>query len=242
MHLILLCLWLLPLCVQALVENFPHLILLSHLPFFCLPPWPSSFFHSTHPPRQITTSTTSNTRKTCKLLSPAQPLSWIPEPQACATVNRISSPGCPSCASHPTNPPRIHHLPLHTAPFSVLAVLTSGTSVPPLTQARALGVIHPETHHPLPASPLLLRSPHLDQSVQTLKSTLGFNSFFTQLLFSAPPSSHPNHSLQHAQSDPSKRTTYLGFPGGAVVENLPADAGDTGSSPGLGRSHMPRSN
>ena len=32
-----------------------------------------------------------------------------------------------------------------------------------------------------------------------------------------------------------------GFPGGAVVENLPANAGDTGSSPGLGRSHMPRS-
>ena len=35
---------------------------------------------------------------------------------------------------------------------------------------------------------------------------------------------------------------YRGFPGGAVVENLPANAGDTGSSPGLGRSHMPRSN
>ena len=33
-----------------------------------------------------------------------------------------------------------------------------------------------------------------------------------------------------------------GFPGGAVVENLSANAGDTGSSPGLGRSHMPRSN
>ena len=33
-----------------------------------------------------------------------------------------------------------------------------------------------------------------------------------------------------------------GFPGGAVVENLPANAGDTGSSPGLGGSHMPRSN
>ena len=30
----------------------------------------------------------------------------------------------------------------------------------------------------------------------------------------------------------------LGFPGGTVVENLPAYAGDTGSSPGLGRSHM----
>ena len=33
-----------------------------------------------------------------------------------------------------------------------------------------------------------------------------------------------------------------GFPGGAVVESLPANAGDTGSSPGLGRSHKPRSN
>ena len=32
------------------------------------------------------------------------------------------------------------------------------------------------------------------------------------------------------------------FPGGAVVENLPANAGNMGSSPGLGRSHMPRSN
>ena len=32
------------------------------------------------------------------------------------------------------------------------------------------------------------------------------------------------------------------FPGGTVVKNLPANAGDTGSSPGLGRSHMLRSN
>ena len=32
-----------------------------------------------------------------------------------------------------------------------------------------------------------------------------------------------------------------GFPGGAVVESLPASAGDTGSSPGLGGSRMPRS-
>ena len=34
----------------------------------------------------------------------------------------------------------------------------------------------------------------------------------------------------------------LGFPGGAVVKNPPSSAGDTGSSPGQGRSHMPRSN
>ena len=33
-----------------------------------------------------------------------------------------------------------------------------------------------------------------------------------------------------------------GLPGGAVVESLPANAGDTGSSPGLGRSRVPRSN
>ena len=32
------------------------------------------------------------------------------------------------------------------------------------------------------------------------------------------------------------------FPGGAVVGNPPANAGDMGSSPGPGRSHMPRSN
>ena len=32
------------------------------------------------------------------------------------------------------------------------------------------------------------------------------------------------------------------FPGGSVVKNPPANAGDTGSSPGPGRSHMPRSN
>ena len=32
-----------------------------------------------------------------------------------------------------------------------------------------------------------------------------------------------------------------GFPGGTVVKNPPANAGDS-SSPGPGRSHMPRSN
>ena len=33
-----------------------------------------------------------------------------------------------------------------------------------------------------------------------------------------------------------------GFPGGAVVKNPPANAGDMGLSPGPGSSHMPRSN
>ena len=44
---------------------------------------------------------------------------------------------------------------------------------------------------------------------------------------------HSDH-VKHLKS-------FWGFPGGAVVENPPANAGDTGSSPGLGRSHMPQS-
>ena len=39
-----------------------------------------------------------------------------------------------------------------------------------------------------------------------------------------------------------KSTNNRDFPGGIVVKNPPANAGDTGSSPGPGRSHMPRSN
>ena len=35
---------------------------------------------------------------------------------------------------------------------------------------------------------------------------------------------------------------HVGFPGGAVVKSLPANAGDTGLSPGPGRSHMLQSN
>ena len=35
---------------------------------------------------------------------------------------------------------------------------------------------------------------------------------------------------------------FRDFPGGAVVKNPPADAGDTGSIPDPGRSHKPRSN
>ena len=33
-----------------------------------------------------------------------------------------------------------------------------------------------------------------------------------------------------------------GFPGGSVVKKLPANAGNRGSIPGPGRSHMPWSN
>ena len=39
-----------------------------------------------------------------------------------------------------------------------------------------------------------------------------------------------------------KKVNCRGFPGGSVVESLPANTGDTGLSSGLGGSHMPRSN
>ena len=39
-----------------------------------------------------------------------------------------------------------------------------------------------------------------------------------------------------------KLCVFGDFPGGAVVKNPPANAGDTGSSPGPGRSHMLQSN
>ena len=39
-----------------------------------------------------------------------------------------------------------------------------------------------------------------------------------------------------------KKRKERDFPGGAVVKNPPANAGDTGWSPGPGRAHMPQSN
>ena len=48
--------------------------------------------------------------------------------------------------------------------------------------------------------------------------------------------------LHDSNYEVPKKIKLMGFPGGAVVEDLPANAVDTGSSPGLGRSHMPRSN
>ena len=38
------------------------------------------------------------------------------------------------------------------------------------------------------------------------------------------------------------KTSYRDFPGGTVVNNPPANAGDTGLMPGPGRCHMPLSN
>ena len=42
------------------------------------------------------------------------------------------------------------------------------------------------------------------------------------------------HAMWHG-----KKTNCRGFPGGSVDKNLPANAGDRGSIPDPGRSHMP---
>ena len=51
----------------------------------------------------------------------------------------------------------------------------------------------------------------------------------------------PLHEPHHLELN-SKTILHWDFPGGAVVKNPPANAGDTGSSPGPWRSHMPWSN
>ena len=48
--------------------------------------------------------------------------------------------------------------------------------------------------------------------------------------------------LDRERDSQAFKINMLDFPGGAVVGNPPANAGDTGSSPGPGRSHMPWSN
>ena len=65
-------------------------------------------------------------------------------------------------------------------------------------------------------------------SAITLNNLCGFTQSFKVFVFIPQ-----NYVLKMLRGD---------FPGGAVVENPPADAGDMGSSPGPGRCHMPRSN
>ena len=45
-----------------------------------------------------------------------------------------------------------------------------------------------------------------------------------------------------AEESANLKRNQQGFPGGPVVKNPPANAGDTGSIPGLGRSHVLKDN
>ena len=61
-------------------------------------------------------------------------------------------------------------------------------------------------------------------------------------VFNLMQSDYLGHILLLITGTLSFKMRCEGVPGGAVVENLPANAGDMGSSPDLGKSHMPRSN
>ena len=50
------------------------------------------------------------------------------------------------------------------------------------------------------------------------------------------------HARDYNGRAPDLNIGIRGFPGGAVVKNPPASAGDMGLSPGPGRSYTPRSN
>uniref|UniRef100_A0A8C0DYI1 Regulatory factor X-associated protein RFXANK-binding domain-containing protein n=1 Tax=Balaenoptera musculus TaxID=9771 RepID=A0A8C0DYI1_BALMU len=83
-----------------------------------------------------------------------------------------------------------------------------------------------------PARPTLLEQVLNQNRLLTKKSR-------SVQMYLIPPMSGQNYFfilISFSKRDPG------GFPGSAVVENLPANAGAMGSSPGLGRSHMPRSN
>ena len=72
-----------------------------------------------------------------------------------------------------------------------------------------------------PTAPVYPHLPEYSRSTNSL----------SELLF------HSEEAIKQFKIKPS-----LGFLGGTVVKNPPANAGDTGSSPGLGRSHMLQSN
>ena len=47
---------------------------------------------------------------------------------------------------------------------------------------------------------------------------------------------------RHYEFTDIKSDEHVDFPGGPVVKNLSANAGDTGSTPGPGRFHVPQGN
>ena len=84
------------------------------------------------------------------------------------------------------------------------------------------------------------------QTPESLKATSAGsrpNLYAAALISGCTPflNTRSREKKKRAEKMPLKNAD-AGFPGGAVVENLPANAGDTGSSPGLGGSHMPQSN
>ena len=68
-----------------------------------------------------------------------------------------------------------------------------------------------------------------------------FHSSFEEFFNSFPLSAQYHAFSQMTCNFFQLKSSCGGFPGGTVVESLPANSGDTGSSPGLGGFHMLRS-
>ena len=67
-----------------------------------------------------------------------------------------------------------------------------------------------------------------------------WQNFFLNMVQDLSPAKAALEGRKEAKN--TSKTLPWGFPSGAVVKSPPANAGDTGSSPGPGRSHMPQSN
>ena len=65
--------------------------------------------------------------------------------------------------------------------------------------------------------------------------------FFTTEPPGKPKKQHFKTKTCKAIENKQIQEKIWGFPDGSVVKNLPANAGDMGSIPGPGRSHMPQS-
>ena len=86
--------------------------------------------------------------------------------------------------------------------------------------------------------PGLIQTGKFSQIIQSDKIHLFLKCTYSSMSF-AMSNCHHIQDMEHFYCP--KKFPW-GFLDGAVVESLPANAGDTGSSPSLGRSHMPRSN
>ena len=95
--------------------------------------------------------------------------------------------------------------------------------------------------HELASFSLWVKYPRFLLSIYFISYLLRFHDKADELFFFLPPSLILPFRLGLGL-DLLKFVYFRGFPGDTVVKNLPAKAGHTGSSPGPGRSHMPRSN
>ena len=122
-------------------------------------------------------------------------------------------------------------LPRQTAKFQ----LPGGSLVPPPSHTHPPQVT---SSSPLPAE---FNFPSSIASYKW-KHTACIPSCLSFLVCLMSAVAHSGSSSSLCSSGLYQQATPRDFPGGAVVKNPPANAGDTGSIPGLGSSHMPRTN